>query len=133
MSDPVTNVQIEDVLSSIRRLVSEEIGQAGIKPLEPRRKKEDEPKLVLTPTQKIKVDRDQDSEDLWGDTQEMTPEAPAPVWWHRDHDQVKPTAEPEDPATAMDDLPLASFEDAVADEDPPPWLRLRRTLLFCQP
>jgi len=60
MSDPVTNVQIEDVLSSIRRLVSEEIGQAGIKPLEPRRKKEDEPKLVLTPTQKIKVDRDQD-------------------------------------------------------------------------
>jgi len=80
MSDPVTNVQIEDVLSSIRRLVSEEIGQAGIKPLEPRRKKEDEPKLVLTPTQKIKVDRDQDSEDLWGDTQVMAPEAPATVW-----------------------------------------------------
>ena len=115
MSDPVTNVQIEDVLSSIRRLVSEEIGQAGIKPLEPRRKKEDEPKLVLTPTQKIKVDRDQDSEDLWGDTQEMAPEAPAPVWWHRDHDQGKPTAEPEDAPAAIQEL--LNQEADVPDEE----------------
>lgn len=119
MSDPVTNVQIEDVLSSIRRLVSEEIGQAGIKPLEPRRKKEDEPKLVLTPTQKIKAVPEQASEDLWGETQEMAPEAPAPVWWHRDHDQGKQAEQADDLPAEADELPLESFRAAIAEEEIP--------------
>lgn len=112
MSDPVTNVQIEDVLSSIRRLVSEEIGQAGIKPLEPRRKKDEEPKLVLTPTQKIKAEPEQPSEDLWGETQEMAPEAPAPVWWHRDYDQGQQT----EPAVE-DDLSSASLSEVSVEDE----------------
>lgn len=46
MSDPVTNVEIEDVLSSIRRLVSEES-----KPSDGRPRAAE--KLVLTPSQRI--------------------------------------------------------------------------------
>ncbi|MCK0149150.1 hypothetical protein MWU54_03885 [Marivita sp. S6314] len=49
MSDPVTNVEIEDVLSSIRKLVAEESRTAPAvrKPAEPER-------LVLTPAQRVK-------------------------------------------------------------------------------
>jgi len=83
MSDPVTNVQIEDVLSSIRRLVSEEIGQQ--EPLKPRAKNhdEDEQKLVLSPTQKVRQDAASTGSDLWEATEEMAPTESAPVWWHR--------------------------------------------------
>jgi hypothetical protein len=51
MSDPVTNVEIEDVLSSIRRLVSEEVRPAATAPV---RKKTE--RLVLTPSLRVNVD-----------------------------------------------------------------------------
>ncbi|MCR8549895.1 hypothetical protein M4578_18870 [Salipiger sp. P9] len=51
MSDPVTNVEIEDVLSSIRRLVSED---ARPKASPANREKQDKPeRLVLTPAQRV--------------------------------------------------------------------------------
>lgn len=118
MSDPQTNVQIEDVLSSIRRLVSEEIGQM------PARKpvkvvEEEEQKLVLSPAQKIEEAAAKD--DLWEATQELAPQDPAPVWWHREV-EAEPE-KPEDPFILDADTmaaPAASDQDdvlqAVMDE-----------------
>ncbi|MBN9885836.1 hypothetical protein [Salipiger abyssi] len=48
MSDPVTNVEIEDVLSSIRRLVSEDT-----RPKAPPSAPEKPERLVLTPSQRV--------------------------------------------------------------------------------
>lgn len=51
MSDPMTNVQIEDVLSSIRRLVSEDL-RPGARPANPVSRPAND-KLVLTPALRI--------------------------------------------------------------------------------
>ncbi|MGJ8604342.1 MAG: hypothetical protein ACSHXH_09475 [Marivita sp.] len=51
MSDPVKNVEIEDVLSSIRKLVSEDARAAPVAP-----KPEKPGRLVLTPAQRVKDD-----------------------------------------------------------------------------
>ncbi|MDU8912801.1 hypothetical protein [Aestuariicoccus sp. MJ-SS9] len=51
MSDPVTNVEIEDVLSSIRRLVSQDV-----RPERAPRKPEAPQRLVLTPAQRVMDD-----------------------------------------------------------------------------
>lgn len=61
MSDPMTNVEIEDVLSSIRRLVAE---GTPAKPASAAKPARTMPKLVLTPA--LRVDASQDS----------TPDAP---------------------------------------------------------
>lgn len=50
MSDPVTNVEIEDVLSSIRKLVADD---ARVAPAAPRRSPEPD-RLVLTPALRVK-------------------------------------------------------------------------------
>ena len=97
MSDPVANVQIEDVLSSIRRLVSEEIGQQ--EPLKLRAKKADEDeehKLVLSPAQKIRQDAAEKGADLWAATEDLAPTEAAPVWWHRDSSELM-SNEPDEP------------------------------------
>jgi hypothetical protein len=49
MSDPVTNVEIEDVLSSIRKLVSEDVRATPVA-----RKPERPGKLILTPSQRVR-------------------------------------------------------------------------------
>ncbi|MCR9158429.1 MAG: hypothetical protein NXH80_14400 [Rhodobacteraceae bacterium] len=49
MSDPVTNVEIEDVLSSIRKLVADEVRSSPVA-----RKAEKPGRLILTPAQRIK-------------------------------------------------------------------------------
>ena len=51
MSDPVTNVEIEDVLSSIRRLVAEEVRATPVV-----RRPEKPGRLVLTAAQRVKDD-----------------------------------------------------------------------------
>ncbi|MFK7752752.1 MAG: hypothetical protein AB8B51_09390 [Sedimentitalea sp.] len=51
MSDPVTNVEIEDVLSSIRRLVTEET-RGGLRKMVPEPEPEPE-RLVLTPALRV--------------------------------------------------------------------------------
>lgn len=50
MSDPVTNAEIEDVLSSIRRLVSTDERE---KPAAPKAVPDEQDKLVLTPSQRV--------------------------------------------------------------------------------
>lgn len=50
MSDPMTNVEIEDVLSSIRRLVAEGLPEKAAKPDVPPRPM---PRLVLTPALRV--------------------------------------------------------------------------------
>ena len=55
MADPMTNMEIEDVLSSIRRLVSEDLrpGFRAESPAEPAAVAGDEGKLVLTPAFRV--------------------------------------------------------------------------------
>jgi len=61
MSDPVTNVEIEDVLSSIRRLVSNEDRVAVEPPSKPVQEPE---KLVLTPSLRIDEAKNDPLQDL---------------------------------------------------------------------
>ncbi len=82
MSEPVTNVEIEDVLSSIRRLVSEDVTP---KPSEPEDQKAEEStnvKLVLTPDFRIVDDapESEPAQELVVDTNEtpFDPDANAP-------------------------------------------------------
>src|SRR6056297_2811667 len=67
MSDPVTNVEIEDILSSIRRLVSDEDRS------DETQEKGEENRLVLTPSLRVHAPEDADEA---GDEQ-AAPEADA--------------------------------------------------------
>lgn len=134
MSDPATNPQIEDVLSSIRRLVAEEIGQT---PLAARKQATAEPdKLVLSPTQKIRAEVAASGADLWDDTAEMAPAQPEKPWWARsDKDPVIPRDTAEEapqPLVAEGDAPFVSdAEEQAADTQaaaPQPKSRLQGAL-----
>ena len=57
MSDPVTNVEVEDVLSSIRRLVSDD-NRPSMKTATPVKLSPD--RLVLTPALRVEDDQDED-------------------------------------------------------------------------
>ncbi|WP_412562238.1 hypothetical protein [Thalassobius sp. MITS945101] len=75
MSNPVTNVEIEDVLASIRRLVSDEPAQPSV----PADKVE---KLVLTPALRVNNDApptpaQDDAQKTEHETESVTPERPA--------------------------------------------------------
>lgn len=59
MSDPVTNLQIEDVLSSIRKLVSEEV-RAQTRPRPAREAEGMRDKLILTPAQRVNDETPED-------------------------------------------------------------------------
>lgn len=62
MSDPVTNAEIEDVLSSIRRLVSTDERE---KPAAPTAVPDEQDKLVLTPSQRVDdAPEDDDAKDV---------------------------------------------------------------------
>ncbi|WP_294623559.1 hypothetical protein [uncultured Roseovarius sp.] len=62
MSDPVTNAEIEDVLSSIRRLVSTDERE---KSAAPKAVPDEQDKLVLTPSQRVDdAPEDDDAEDV---------------------------------------------------------------------
>lgn len=119
MSEPVTNVQIEDVLSSIRRLVSEEIGQSGIQPLERKKPVVEDAALVLSPAQKIREEAAAQGEDLWDETSQMAPQSPAPVWWHRDFTEDQP-AEEEQAEAQTEDLADLSEPEQMDDLQPEP-------------
>lgn len=96
MSDPVSNIEIEDVLSSIRRLVSEETG-AQPRP-EPARQPPKENRLVLTPALRVQdepedpLTQDEDVEQVKVDPQ---PQDEAP--WNNPYATLYSTAkiEPE--------------------------------------
>jgi hypothetical protein len=80
MSDPVTNAEIEDVLSSIRRLVSTDDRQRAS---ELEASPDGQDRLVLTPSQRVEEGASQDEDEVVGnaapyllsDAQAETPEA----------------------------------------------------------
>jgi hypothetical protein len=100
MSDPVSNVEIEDVLSSIRRLVSEENRPAL------RRPQKDVPnkptRLVLTPSLLVPVSQQDEPEDETAQQAEAEP--------------ADDTAEVEQAADLPHDRPETADEDTT-DED----------------
>lgn len=95
MSDPVTNVEIEDVLSSIRRLVSDKAAPAD-QPKTEEPKSED--RLVLTPALRVQ--------------QEPAPETPP-------SQEAEAQDEPEDD---ISDLSPAELEEAATFVAPTPLL-----------
>jgi len=116
MSDPATNIQIEDVLSSIRRLVSEEIGQQpSSAPIKLKKKVEEDAKLVLSPAQKVREDAAEQGQDLWNETEDLAPKEAAPVWWHRDMSKMA-SLEMSQPLTL--DQPVVEAPEPVVQADP---------------
>lgn len=130
MSDPVTNVEIEDVLSSIRRLVSEDArvrpltGKASDRASERSRPLADEiaptreapGKLVLTPALRVTEsetapqDQDDTADDLSGDDAAQDSGAAAEA---DQQDQV-------DAAPISDsDVPDSAAHEVVAEPSPP--------------
>lgn len=106
MSDPVTNVEIEDVLSSIRRLVSEDARAVNFS-RQPDRAKRPATRLVLTPA--LRVDPQDTAEDE-GDAFDGDDTAAAPPGTSGQ----EPWSRPE--ATLYSAAGLA--EDTPADAEP---------------
>lgn len=115
MSDPVTNVEIEDILSSIRRLVSDEdrSDEAG--------EKSEDNRLVLTPSLRVNAPDDTDEDEEPGADDGSSTEG-------RESDEaeaVKDTTDMEYPASDAEDAAnevdqdglrarIAALEDSVA-------------------
>ncbi|MFZ7094042.1 hypothetical protein [Primorskyibacter sp. 2E233] len=74
MSDPVTNMEIEDVLSSIRRLVSEDT-----RPKRPHESPAQADRLVLTPALRVKQDDRDESVEIEETPKQSAPSAEVPV------------------------------------------------------
>lgn len=116
MSDPVTNVEIEDVLSSIRRLVTEE-SQPGHRKLA-REKPDSQDRLVLTPALRVA-----DAPDTIEDEPAHT-KLDAFVFQH--HPRVVPSEpEPQEavlpdvsqPTEVSDDVGEADASESASDDD----------------
>ncbi|MDX5383393.1 MAG: hypothetical protein LPJ92_10250 [Rhodobacterales bacterium] len=120
MSDPVTNVAIEDVLSSIRRLVSED---ARVRPLGLRAEPEapDAPagKLVLTPALRVSAPAADDAPAQDDAVEAGMAEGQVAADQHAAEEMQAPEAMHDDsPDQAADDhAPDAAAEMAQADED----------------
>ncbi|MFD0858823.1 hypothetical protein [Roseovarius aquimarinus] len=132
MSDPVTNVEIEDVLSSIRRLVSSDgrpvkAGETPAQPAKPSKPAEPE-RLVLTPS--LRVDdaakaADADEEDGADSVEAVAGEDLGGDDWSEDdwsNEVDAPDAEAEDmnaaPQDEFDaDIAMAEVDAAPAAED----------------
>lgn len=129
MSDPVTNVEIEDVLSSIRRLVSTDPAatddpQAGAEDApdasedKAETRPEDrpaQPKLVLTPAQRVNDDappRKEDAQDASGDDDAVTDETSDEG--EDDTDQEVADVDPSDMSSDSDDDTPADDTNAAA-------------------
>ena len=120
MSDPVTNVAIEDVLSSIRRLVSED---ARVRPLGLRAEPEapDAPagKLVLTPALRVSAPAADDAPVQDDAVEAGMAEGQAAADQHPAEEMQAPeVAHDDSPDQAAEDhAPAAASEMAQADED----------------
>ena len=125
MSDPVTNVEIEDVLSSIRRLVSEETRKTHSVPdVEEKAPVEAPERLVLTPALRVKPE-DLEAQDEAPETDSVEPDdieaidEPVVV----DEAPFVEADEVELPMSAPHPFPgtpaLTAFDDVEAEEDEP--------------
>ncbi|WP_088622240.1 hypothetical protein [Oceanicola sp. 22II-s10i] len=143
MSDPVTNVQIEDVLSSIRKLVSEEVraqtrqGRDAAPRSTPEDHRAAEPeqpkpvdKLVLTPALRVHDPEDMADEgeagsalDLSAFQEDEFDESPFPPEVLTESDEAEPVATTGRDRNAGDDadvdgaFDMASFNDWLQDAD----------------
>ncbi|MDP5367077.1 MAG: hypothetical protein NWT12_12385 [Paracoccaceae bacterium] len=124
MSDPVTNVAIEDVLSSIRRLVSED---ARVRPVglraEPEVAEVSEPsagKLVLTPALRVSAPADDEAQDEAQHEEQHEEQQDAPR--HDDAVEADLSAVDEDRSedTQAQDAMHDDLSDALADVDAHP-------------
>lgn len=122
MSDPVTNVEIEDVLSSIRRLVSNESRTGATDPRggAPRTDEQPEkaadapgaPKLVLTPS--FRVDESQRGDPPLPDAALSGP-APQPAV--EEEAEVQGGAKPDHQSEETEDAPDEDLADVNHSED----------------
>lgn len=132
MSDSGTNVDIEDVLSSIRRLVSTDEHEEGAENQEDSAVLKDDGKLVLTPAHRVDDASGQDVPDATGGTAEPAQEAggtrdAASGLLMRDTgksaggDDLADTEDPQDTSGILDlkalEARVAGFEAAVAEQD----------------
>jgi hypothetical protein len=102
MSDPVTNLEIEDVLSSIRRLVSEEgRSEARAEVVKPARSTD---RLVLTPALRVAESLDEDD-----------PETAEPVAETAPSDSADPVDLGDEPWTVPDATLYEAAQAASAD------------------
>ena len=109
MSDPVTNVAIEDVLSSIRRLVSED---ARVRPLglraEPEVPEASAGKLVLTPALRVSAPAGDDAgDDAQGEAQQDAATEAELSAVDQDHSEDAPTQ----------DAVQGDLSDQLAEDD----------------
>lgn len=144
MSDPIANAEIEDVLSSIRRLVSAE--ERGERPGRPRPENREKPgaRLVLTPDHRVDdapkgdapdaaghEDRDDPAADAADEVEIDLPEPDMPPNAEKfdaieDAELVEEGGDPVE-AAAVDfdhaglDEPQAGEDDESSDDDEPAW------------
>jgi hypothetical protein len=125
MSDPVTNVQIEDVLSSIRRLVSADDRGEKEKETEQKKSSEQAPEaLVLTPSLRVSSDQKSASD---GEAEQGTSAEESPLAAHgtepetafddaeqEQEPQLEKTAEADDGTARPDDW--SDEEDSIDDD-----------------
>lgn len=120
MSDPVTNVQIEDVLSSIRRLVSTDDRSTKEQASDPKETPEQaSDALVLTPSLRVSGDQKSDHDDETGQGQSSEDAALAQDDDHQDEAELDETAEADDGTAAQDDWSDEDYsdEDDMRDEE----------------
>ena len=118
MSDPVSNIEIEDVLSSIRRLVSEETGSQP-RP-EPVRQPPKENRLVLTPSLRVQVEPEEPlTSDNDGKEVEMDQQSEDEAPWNNPYATLYATAqiEPEANTESQDETELSpELQHGLAEE-----------------
>jgi hypothetical protein len=113
MSDPVTNVEIEDVLSSIRRLVSDD---ARAKPQ--RSAAQSQERLVLTPSLRVKEEEQAQPEEIPAQPILLTDPAAVPepdseqILWKTEAYSIDVSVETDAPASAESLDVIADAESA---------------------
>jgi len=126
MSDPVTNAEIEDVLSSIRRLVSEEVKpapQAETDASSQKRKERVRSKLVLTPAFRVSSEDKPEGDFAEKAPEEVTEDSGAEVSEDRSEDNTEDeTAENQNPEDVSEDeqseeMQSESDDQVETDED----------------
>lgn len=116
MSEPMSSIEIEDVLSSIRRLVSDER-----RPM-PREEEaapavQAPPALLLTPALRVVRPAPPPEDDVWEEESDWTQDRLVPPGWT----QPQAPAEVEPAATVLPPAEAAAPEPVAEEPGPDPW------------